>query len=89
VAAPATSAVAAPTAAPATSPSGVAFTESPAVVPTGAPQTGLGGAAHSGANTLMLALSGAALFGAIAATGLALRRRQPLVAPTDGNPDEG
>ena len=46
------------------------------VLPTGAPQTGFGGAARSGYNGLLLALGGAALFGALAATGLAIRRRQ-------------
>ena len=46
------------------------------VLPTGAPQTGFGGAAHSGDNVLMIALGSAALFGAIAAIGLAIRRRR-------------
>jgi hypothetical protein len=50
---------------------------SPSVVlPAGAPQTGFGGAARSGDNALMIALGGAALFGAVAATGLAIRRRR-------------
>jgi hypothetical protein len=55
-------------------------TATPSVVlPTGAPQTGLGGAARSGDNMLLVGLGGAALFGAVAATGLALRRRRVLI----------
>jgi hypothetical protein len=49
-----------------------------AVLPTGAPQTGFGGAARSGDNVLMIAFGGAALFGAVAATVLAIRRRRSL-----------
>jgi hypothetical protein len=55
------------------------------VLPAGAPSTGLGGAAHSGDNVLLIALGAAALFGAVAATGLALRRRRILVAPASTN----
>jgi hypothetical protein len=37
---------------------------------------------------LMIALGGLALFGAVAATGLALRRRRILVAPASTSIDE-
>jgi len=74
------------------SPSGTSAavtTASPNVVlPTGAPSTGLGGAARSGDNVLLVALGGAALFGAVAATGLALRRRRVLMVRGDTDLDE-
>jgi len=64
-------------------------TASPNVVlPTSAPETGLGGAARSGDNVLLVALGGAALFGAVAASGLALRRRRVLVVRGDTDLDE-
>ena len=64
-------------------------TASPSVVlPVGGAQTGLGGAARSGDNMLMIALSAAALLGAVAATGLALRRRRVPVTPSHTSIDE-
>ena len=60
-----------------------ATTASPSIVlPTGGAQTGLGGAARSGDNPLLVGLGAAALLGAVAATGLGLRRRRLVVAST-------
>jgi hypothetical protein len=68
--------------------SGTGLAASPSVVlPTGAPSTGLGGAARAGDNGLLIALGGFALFGAVAASGLAFRRRRPLVTAGDSNLD--
>ncbi len=50
------------------------------VLPTGAPQTGFGGAARSGDDGLLIVLGAVALFGALAAGGLAVRRRRSPVA---------
>jgi hypothetical protein len=53
----------------------------PSVVsPTGSPQTGVGGAAHSGVNPLLVGAGGLALLGAFAAASQAMRRRRMLDA---------
>jgi hypothetical protein len=73
---------------PVTTPLPPTISPSGEVIPVGAPETGAGGAARSGDNVLLVALGGAALFGAIAATGLAIRRRRVLFT-RDGRGDSG
>jgi hypothetical protein len=70
-----------PTTAGSTTTSTVAASASttPSVIPTGAPHTGAGGASQSGPNVLFVALGGAALLGAGAASTQALRRRRILI----------
>jgi hypothetical protein len=89
VAPPVVAPVVVPTVAPATgSPaatpraaSAAVTSATPSVVsPTGSPQTGVGGAAHSGVNPLLVGAGGLALLGAFAAATQAMRRRRMLDA---------
>jgi hypothetical protein len=68
--------------------SGAASATPSVVLPVGAPSTGLGGAARSGDNELMVVLGAALLFAAVVATGLAMRRRRDLIASSDTGIDE-